>query len=242
MIAATAREIRDGELVFVGMRLPLIAYAVAKRLHAPRALGLFESGIVRDDVPTELLYTMGDPANIEGAAWCTSLVNVMGLLARGEVHLGLVGAAEIDRHGNVNTSYIGAPERPQVKLPGSGGGADIASLAGRTVILLAQERHRFVEQVSYATSPGHGTGGSWRHEVGLRGGGPTRVITTLAVFGFEDGEMVLESVHPGSSLDEVRGAVGWELRVSPGLAVTPAPTADELRAMREYDPAGIWRR
>ena len=241
MIAATAREIRDGELVFVGMRLPLIAFAVAKRTHAPNALGLFEGGILRDDVPAELLHTMGDSANIRGAAWCTSLPNMMGLLARGEVGLGLIGAAEIDRHGNVNTTLIGSHERPQVRLPGSGGGCDIACLAGRTVIILAQERHRFVERVSYVTSPGHGDGGSWRRDAGLPGGGPAGVVTTMAVFGFESGELVLKSVHPGVSPHDVQEAVGWPLRIGEALRETPPPTTEELEAMRAYDPEGVWR-
>lgn len=241
MIAATAREIREGELVFVGMRLPLIAFAVAKRTHAPNALGLFEGGILRDDVPGELLHTMGDPANIRGAAWCTTLANVMGLLARGEVGIGLIGAAEIDRYGNVNTTVIGPHERPRVRLPGSGGGGDIACLAGRTVIILAQERHRFVERVSYVTSPGHGDGGCWRRDLGLPGGGPARVVTTMAAYGFESGEMVLESVHPGVSPRDVREAVGWPLRTAETLGETPPPTAEELEAMRAYDPQGVWR-
>ena len=226
MIAATAREIRNGELVFVGMRLPLIAFAVARQTHAPDALGVFEAGIMRDDVPGALLHTMGDPANIAGAAWCTSLANVMGLLARGEVGLGLIGAAEIDRQGNVNTTAIGDYDQPRVRLPGSGGGCDIACLAPRTVIILAQERHRFVERVSYVTSPGVNV---------------SRVVTTTSVFGSDGGELVLERVHPGHTVDEVRDLCGWELRVAAGVAETEPPTGAELAAMRAYDPAGVWR-
>jgi glutaconate CoA-transferase subunit B len=226
MIAATAREIRDGELVFVGMRLPLIAFVVAKRTHAPNALGVFEAGIVRDDVPGALLHTMSDPANVEGAAWCTSLANVMGLLARGEVGLGVIGAAEIDRHGNLNTTAIAEYERPRVRLPGSGGGCDIACLAPRTVIILAQERHRFVERVSYVTSPGVNV---------------SRVVTTTSVFRSDDGDLVLERVHPGHTVDEVRELCGWEHRVAADVGETAPPSDAELAAMRAYDPAGVWR-
>jgi glutaconate CoA-transferase subunit B len=226
MIAATAREIRDGELVFVGMRLPLIAFAVAKRAHARHALGVFEAGILRDDVSGALLHTMGDPANVEGAAWCTSLTNAMGLLARGEVGLGVIGAAEIDRHGNVNTTVIGDHDRPRVRLPGSGGGCDIACLARRTVIVLAHERHRFVERVSYLTSPGVNV---------------SRVVTTTSVFASDGGELVLERVHPGHTVDEVRALCGWDLRVAAEVGETPAPSDRELAAMRAYDPSGVWR-
>src|SRR4051794_21949328 len=134
MIVAAAREIRDNEVVFTGMRLPLLAYCVAKDLHAPGAIGLFEVGIVRDTPAPELLYTMSDPPNIRDALWCTSMLNLMAVLQRGQADMGFIGAAEVDRFGNVNTSYIGDFRQPKVKLPGSGGGADLASLAKRTVV------------------------------------------------------------------------------------------------------------
>src|ERR671937_914300 len=124
MVVAAAREIRDGEVVFVGMRLPLLAFSLAKRTHAPNAIGLFENGLVRDRVPPPGLYTMSDPPNVTETAWATGLLEVMGLLQRGDVDLGFIGGAEVDRFGNINTTLIGAPERPTVKLPGSGGGAD----------------------------------------------------------------------------------------------------------------------
>src|SRR5881227_2460713 len=113
MVTAAAREIRDGETVFVGMRLPLIAFVLAKRTHAPDAVGLFEAGLVRDQPAPELLYTMGDPPNVAGAVWATGLWEVMSYLQRGDVHLGFIGGAEVDRHGNLNTSYIGDPGRPR---------------------------------------------------------------------------------------------------------------------------------
>src|SRR5215470_5478107 len=131
MVVAAAREIRDGEVVFVGMRLPLLAFSLAKRTHAPTAIGLFENGLVRDTVPPPGLYTMSDAPNVADAAWATGLLDVMQLLQRGDVNLGFIGGAEVDRFGNINTSVIGSPERPTVKLPGSGGGADIACLAQR---------------------------------------------------------------------------------------------------------------
>src|SRR5438094_3982781 len=126
MVVAAAREIADAEVVFVGMRLPLLAFGLAKRTHAPAAIGLFENGLVRDRVPPPDLYTMSDSPNVSGAAWATGLVDVMALLQRGDVNLGFIGGAEVDRFGNINTNVIGSPDAPKVKLPGSGGGADIA--------------------------------------------------------------------------------------------------------------------
>ena len=142
MIVAAARHIRDGEVVFTGMRLPLLAFCLAKTLHAPRAIGLFEAGVVRDTPPPELLYTMSDPPNNRDALWCTGLLNVMALLQRGHADLAFIGAAEVDRFGNVNTSYIGDWRHPTVKLPGSGGAADLAALAHRTVIIVDHDRRR----------------------------------------------------------------------------------------------------
>ncbi len=249
MVAAAAREIRDGEVVFTGMRLPLIAFALAKAAHAPRALGLFECGLVRDTPAPELLYTMGDPPNITNALWATRLVNIMGLLAQGCVDLGYIGGAEIDRFGNINTSYIaprGAPEVQSggVKLPGSGGAADIASLARRLVIIMPHEKRRLVERVGFITSPGYGDGRGWRERVGLPRGGPSAVITTLCVLTFDpaSGEAVLASYHPGQSIESVRAQTGWDLRVAPDAHVTPPPTAGELAIIRRYDPEGFWTR
>jgi glutaconate CoA-transferase subunit B len=244
MVVCAAREIRDGEVVFVGMRLPLLAFALAKRTHAPTATGLFENGLVRDTPSPTLLFTMGDAPNILGAEWATRTSALMGLLAQGCADLGFVGGAEVDRYGNLNTSYIGERAHPQVKLPGSGGGADIASVAGRLAIIMAHERKRFPARVNYATSPGYGDGGDWRAQVGLPRGGPVAVITTLAVLGFDQDthEVELRSWHPGSNAAAVRANTGWELAIAPDAHETPAPTADELRIIRECDPQGFWTR
>src|SRR4029078_2407237 len=168
MVASAAREIRDSEVVFVGMRLPLIAFVVAKRTHAPNAIGLFELGIMRDAPASELLYTMGDNPNVENALWCGPTIELMGMLQRGEVQAGFIGGAEIDVHGNLNTPAIG-PDRahPIVQLPGSGGGADIASLAHRLIVIMAHDRKRLRDRVDFITSPGYGDGGDWRTRVGL---------------------------------------------------------------------------
>ncbi len=243
MVAVAAREISDGDLVFVGMRLPILAYGVARSTHAPRARALFEVGLMRDRPAEAFLGTMGDPPNVAGALWATRMSNVMALMAQGGVDLGFIGGAEVDRFGNLNTSYIGDPAQPAVKLPGSGGGADIAILSRRWVTLMNHEKRRLVERVSYITSPGHGDGSpGWRRRRGLLGGGPVALVTTLAVFRFpeEGGEAELASVHPGHTIDEVRANTGWEVRVAPDCGATPPPSPEELAQLRRLDPEGFW--
>ena len=245
MVAVASREIVDGDLVFVGMRLPVLAYAVARNSHAPSARGLFEVGLMRDQPAAAFLGTMGDPPNVAGALWATRMSNAMALLAQGNVDLGFIGGAEVDRFGNLNTSYVGNPERPDVKLPGSGGGADIAILSRRWVTLMSHERRRLVERVSFVTSPGYGGGSpGWRERRGLLGGGPAAIITTAAVLRFPEkgGEAFLASVHPGHTVDEVRAETGWDLRVADHVSETSAPTAEELAAIRHFDPDGFWTR
>ncbi len=245
MVAVASREIRDGDLVFVGMRLPILAYAVARNAHAPTARGLFEVGLMRDQPAEAFLGTMGDPPNVAGALWATRMSNVMALMAQGHVDLGFIGGAEVDRFGNLNTSYVGEPAHPKVKLPGSGGGADIAILSRRWVTLMAHERRRLVEKVSFVTSPGHGDGTpGWRKRNGLPGGGPAAIITTLCVLRFpeEGGEAFISSVHPGHTVDEVRAETGWELRAAGHVEGTPPPTESELGAIRRFDPEGFWTR
>jgi glutaconate CoA-transferase subunit B len=245
MVAVASREIRDGDLVFVGMRLPILAYAVARNAHAPSARGLFEVGLMRDQPAAAFLGTMGDPPNVAGALWATRMSNAMALMAQGHVDLGFIGGAEVDRFGNLNTSYIGDPSKPKVKLPGSGGGADIAILSRRWVTLMNHERRRLVEKVSFVTSPGHGDGTSgWRQLHGLLGGGPAAIVTTLCVLRFPEqgGEAYLASVHPGHTVDEVRTETGWELKVADHVAETLPPTGAELAAIRRFDPDGFWTR
>jgi len=245
MVAVAAREIDDGDLVFVGMRLPILAYGVARNTHAPTARALFEVGLMRDQPAQGFLATMGDPPNVVGALWSTRMSNLMALMAQGAVDLGFIGGAEVDRFGNLNTSYIGDPRRPLTKLPGSGGGADIAILSRRWVTLMRHERRRLVDRVSYVTSPGHGDGTpGWRERRGLLGGGPAAIVTTMAVLRFPEGggEAYLASVHPGCSVQDVRDNTGWDLQVASEVPVTPPPTAAELAALRRLDPDGFWTR
>jgi len=219
MVATAAREIRDGEIVFVGMRLPLIAFVVAKKMHAPNAVGLFENGVIRATPASELIYTMADPPNILGATQCLDMLGVMGLLQSGRGPKGIT------------------------RLPGSGGACDIASLAHRFVVLLEHSKQRLPERVSFRTSPGNGDGAGWRKRVGLPRGGPVAVITTKAVLRFdEDGEAYLASIHPGVDIEDVLENTGWKLRAAEAIEQTPEPSAEELQAIREYDKEGFWTR
>ncbi|MCU1308258.1 MAG: Coenzyme transferase [Acidobacteriaceae bacterium] len=240
MVAAAAREIRDGEVVFVGMRLPLIAFVVAKRTHAPNATGLFENGVIRSTPSKELIYTMADPPNILNATQCLDMMGVMTLLQSGRVHLGFLGAAEVDRFGNLNSTQV-TGKNGLVRLPGSGGACDIASLAQRFVAMIDHSKHRLPERVSYITSPGNGDGSGWRKKVGLPRGGPSAVITTKAVLRFdESGEAFLASGHPGVSVEDVVANTGWKLRVAPDVRETAPPSAEELAVIRDYDKEGFW--
>ena len=241
MVAVAAREIHDGEFVFVGMRLPLLAFLVSKRTHAPAAIGLYENGVIREEPARELLYTMADPPNVRGATLCGQMLDIMALLQQGRVHVGFLGAAQVDRFGNLNSTW-GDRQGAMVRLPGSGGACDIACLAQRTVVLLEHDRARLVERVHHVTSPGFGSGDTWRRAQGLPArSGPSAVITTLGVLRFTaDGEAYLASVHPGVRVEDVLSRTAWTLRVADDLLETQPPTDDELAAMRELDPDGFW--
>jgi glutaconate CoA-transferase subunit B len=242
MIVSAAREIADGDLVFVGMRLPIVAFSVAKLTHAPNATGVFECGIVRTDAAAGMIYTMGDPYNQLGATWGTGLLQVMGQLQKGRVDAGFIGAAEVDRFGNINTSYVGDPAHPTVKLPGSGGGCDIAATAKRLICATTHDRRRLVERVQFVTSPGWLDGGDSRAKAGMKRGGTASVITDRAILHphGESHELHLASLHPGQTLDDVRANTGWDLKVLPDVRETPPPSKDEIAALRAVDVDGYW--
>jgi glutaconate CoA-transferase subunit B len=231
MVVAAAREIRDGEVVFVGMRLPLLGFGLAKATHAPEAVGLFENGVIRDRPAESFIYTMGDPPNIAGAIACLGLNDVMSLLQQGRVQVGFIGGAEIDPLGNLNTTRTRG-SGSLVRLPGSGGGGDIASLAGRTVLIMEHEPRRFRESVDYVTSPGHFPG--------RRRGGPATLITTLGVFDLSPSGAAVRSLHPGVTAEQVERATGFRLKLDGSFAETPPPSTDELAYIRQADPEGFW--
>jgi glutaconate CoA-transferase subunit B len=243
MVVAAAREIKDGEVVLVGVGLPLIAAVLAKRTHAPNAILVTEIGVV-DARPKRLPFAVTDPCLIPGAAMACSMFDVMGfILQGGYVDVGFLGAAQIDKYGNINTTVIGDYFRPRAYLTGSGGANDIASLAKRTVIVMRQGKQRFVERVDYITSPGYLSGYSSRKEAGLRGGGPSTVITDMGVFRFDDvtKEMYLDTYHPGVSIEEIKQNTGFDVKVSPLVRETEPPTVEEIELLRkEIDPRGIY--
>ena len=242
MVTAAAREIVDGEVVFVGMRLPLLGFLLAKSTHAPNAIGVYELGIVRNTLAPEAILTMGDLPNLYRAQWLADSADLMGLLQQGLVDAGFIGGAQVDRFGNLNTSYIGGMQSIQTRLPGSGGACDLASLARRHIIIMAHEKRRFMPRVDYITSPGYGDGAGWRAQVGLPRGGPSTVITTLGILRFDPDtkEMVLSSIHPGVMVENVLANTGWPLRVAEQLDQTPVPTRQELAMLKQFDPQSYW--
>ena len=196
--------------------------------------------MIRTTPAAELIYTMADPPNILGATQCLDMLGVMSLLQSGRVHLGFLGAAEVDRFGNLNSTEVRGA-KGLTRLPGSGGACDIASLTQRFVVLLEHSKHRLPEKVSFITSPGNGDGPGWRKRVGLPRGGPAAVITSKAILRYDDdGEGFLACLHPGVELDDVLANTGWKLRVADNLMQTPEPTGAELKAIREYDREGFW--
>lgn len=242
MIVAAAREIADRDIVFVGVGVPMAAAYLAKMSHAPRATILFESGIV-DSTPTGVPLGIADPRLSQKCAKTCGLFYALSLLQRGYVDISLLGGAQVDKYGNVNSTVIGDYSTPNTRLPGSGGANDAASHSRRFVVLIPHERRRFPERVSYVTSPGYIDGPDGRKEAGLKGGGPARVITDLAVLGFHDeSKMIqLESLHPGVSLAEIRDNTGFEIIIPTKVRTTRPPTAMQLKLLRsKVDRGGVY--
>jgi len=242
MVTAAAREISDGEVIFVGMRLPLLGFLLAKSTHAPQAVGIYELGVIRNTVAPEPILTMGDLPNFHHALWLSDMADMMGLLQKGEVDAGFIGGAQLDLYGNLNTTCVSHGQATETRMPGSGGACDLASLAKRHIIIMKHEKRRFVPRVDYITSPGYGDGPGWRQRVGLPRGGPAAVITDLGVlrFDIDSREMMLTALHPGITVDTVLKNTGWLLRIDSKLTITPVPTQAELRELRQFDPQGYW--
>ncbi|GAB7021299.1 CoA-transferase subunit beta [Halostagnicola bangensis] len=245
MVTAAASEIEDGDTAFVGMRLPLIAFQVAVSTHAPNSMAVYESGVVRDSPADGFIHTMCDLPNLNRAVSTTGMIDIMSRLQRGDVDVGFLGGAEIDRYGNLNTTWVKGGDQ-EIRLPGSGGACDIACLADRTVLLMPHEPRRFVEEVNYVTSPGHSSDGSGRDTHPQAGGGPSALVTSKATFGFDDdGELYLRSLHPGVSESEVVADFPWEMNTAEDIGEGPVtttadPTAEELELIRTFDPDGFW--
>ena len=248
MIVAAARELAGQRVCFVGVGLPNIAVNLAKRTVAPGLELVYEAGVFGAR-PARLPLSIGDPTIVTGATAVTSMFELFAFyLQRGLIDVGFLGAAQIDRYGNINTTVIGDYGAPRTRLPGSGGACEIAINARQVFVIMRQSARSFVERIDFRTSPGNLGGAEHaegiRREGGWLGRGPSVVVTDLGIWHFdESGQMRLDSLHPDATLDEVRATIGWEPRISERLADTPAPTAEELRLMREeLDPEGVYTR
>jgi glutaconate CoA-transferase subunit B len=244
MVAVAARVLKGARTVFVGVGLPNMACNLARFTVAPDLELIYESGVYGAR-PERLPLSIGDPTLVSGAASVVSMADLFGLyLQRGLVEIALLGGAQIDRYGNLNTTVIGDYKKPKTRLPGSGGACEIAIHARRTFMIMRLKKRAFVDKLDFVTSPGHLTGGDSRARLGLPGGGPELVITDKALLNFDnpEREMQLIELYPGVTANDVQAEVGWPLRSAPTLGETPAPTAEELRLMRnEVDPQGMYR-
>lgn len=243
MATVAARELRDGEVVFVGIGLPNLACNLARATHAPGLVLIYESGAVGAE-PERLPVSIGDPSLVTGSLMVCGMADVFQfLLQNGRIEVGFLGGAQIDRYGNINTTVVGGYDHPAVRLPGSGGAAEIAIHARRTVAIARLSRRAFPEAVDFLTSPGHRMRGHTRRELGMPGAGPVRVITDKGILEADPatGELVLAAVYPGVSIEDVSSCVGWSLRCREPLSAVNPPGAEELRLLREVlDPAGLY--
>ncbi|KAA9165873.1 CoA-transferase subunit beta [Amycolatopsis acidicola] len=239
MSIAAARALSGGQKCFVGIGLPSTAANLARRTHAPDLVLIYESGTLGSK-PGRLPASIGDGILAETADAVISVPEVFNYwLQPGRIDVGFLGAAQLDKFGNINTTVIGDDyANPKVRLPGAGGAPEIAASCHEVFVVVRQSKRSFVEKVDFITSFGHGEGKGEREKLGLRGAGPTLVITDLGVFRpDETGELVLTEVHDGITVEQVREATGWDLKVAPELGTTPIPTEAELQTLRELKAA-----
>jgi glutaconate CoA-transferase subunit B len=246
MITCSARALAGERVVFVGVGLPNIACNLARHTVAPDLELVYESGVFGSR-PARLPLSIGDPTLVSGATSVCPMPDLfMYYLQGGRIEVAFLGGAQIDRYGNINTTVIGDYSKPKVRLPGSGGACEIAIHAHKVFVIMRLSKRAFVEQIDFVTSAGHVAGKpGQRRAMGMPGAGPQLVVTDQAILRFDQdtGEMLLSSVHPGVTVDQVRAQVGWPLKVSPDLKTTEPPTADELRLIREeLDPDGAYTR
>jgi glutaconate CoA-transferase subunit B len=242
MTINAARLLRDGDVVFVGVGLPNLACNLARRTHAPNLVMIYEAGVIGAQ-PARLPLSIGDPTLVSGSLAVCSMYDIFSFyLQRGNIDVGFLGGAQIDRFGNINATVIGAYKKPKVRLPGSGGSMEIAAWANRCYLLTPHQKRRFPEKLDFRTSAGFLGGRAERKAAGLRGGGMLAVVTDLGLMEpDENGELVLTALHPGATAEQARANTGWELKVAPSLKATLAPSAEELHILRaELDPQGIY--
>jgi len=239
-----ARMLKGARTVFVGVGLPNIACNLARVTVAPDMEMIYESGVYGAR-PERLPLSIGDPTLVSGAVSVVSMADLFGLyLQRGLVEIALLGGAQIDKYGNLNSSVIGDYNKPKTRLPGSGGACEIATNAQRTFMIMRLKRRAFVEKLDFITSPGHLSGGDSRSRLGLPGKGPEIVITDRAILNFDNAEreMQLSAIYPGVSEQDVRAETGWKLRRAAQLEQVSPPSVQELRLIREeLDPSGMYR-
>ena len=243
MAAVAARELRDREVTFVGIGLPNLACNLARALQAPDLVLIYESGAV-GAVPERLPVSIGDPSLVTGSLMVCSMADVFQLfLQNGRIEVGFLGGAQIDRWGNINTTVIGSYDKPKVRLPGSGGAAEIAIHAKRVLIISRLNSRAFPAEVDFLTSPGQRCHGRSRKELGMPGAGPIKVITDKGILenDQETGEMILTALYPGVTVGEVKANVGWSLKARDQLGQVSPPTGEELRLLREVlDPKQLF--
>jgi len=244
MVTRAAKEIGDGETVFVGTGLPMIASMLAKYTHAPDSIIIFEAGTI-DSALLHLPASVGDSRCVYGASTCRGLFDIFAtVLQRGFIDVGFLGGAQVDRYGNLNSTAIGDYHHPRVRFPGSGGAGDIACLSRRTVVIMLHEKRRFPEQVDYLTSPGWVDGPGGRENAGLIRGGPVSVITNLGAMLFDEQtkEMYLATHHPDISIQQILENTEFELDTSRATETEP-PTVEEIDLLRNtIDPEGLFLR
>ena len=239
MAVAAARMLRDGDVCFVGIGLPSQAANLARRTHAPGLVLVYESGTIGAK-PTRLPLSIGDGELAETADAVVSVPEVFAYwLQAGRIDVGFLGAAQIDRFGNLNSTVIGDYDRPRVRLPGAGGAPEIAASCRETLVVMRQTPRAFVERVDFRSSAGHGDGPGFRARMGYGGRGVVAVVSDLGVLepDPEGCELTLARLHPGVTVEDARAATGWELAVVPSPEVTPPPSAAELQALRALTAA-----
>ena len=242
MAVCGSRQIKNREVVFIGTGLPMIAALLAKRTHAPGARIVFEAGSI-DSNAKDIALSIADSRLGWRASGAIGLLETLGLMLQGgHVDLGFVGGAQIDEFGNLNTTYIGPFEKPSVRLPGSGGGNDIASSAKRVVVIMTHEKRKMVKRLDYLTSPGFLDGPEAREKAGLIGGGPSLVVTNLCQMDFDPAtkRIRLATIHLGVSIQQVLENTGFDLIIPENVPTTEPPTCEELALLRTIDPHGIY--
>lgn len=242
MAVCGSRQIKNGEVVFIGTGLPLIAAMLAKKTHAPRAKIVYEAGFI-DSNAKDIALSIADSRLGYRAAAAIGLIETLGLMLQGgHVDVGFVGAAQIDEYGNINTTYIGSFEKPTVRLPGSGGGNDIISSAKRIIVIMPHEKRKMVKKLDYLTSPGFLDGPGAREKAGLLGGGPSLVVTNLCQMDFdpETKRIRLATIHPGVTIQQIVENSGFDIILPKSASTTELPTQEELTLLRAIDPNGIY--